>query len=551
MMSDQSDSMDASTPDSQSQSGDDVFGASNGQETAPANVAMECVNNSECANCGAPPSLVDGTDGVQETPHFAKERRRRLSGWMPRSKDLQESTTKSGYGWTKTKCSSCANKSSCPHVLRAPTVIAMVGLPARGKTYISKKLTRYLNWIGVTTKVFNVGEYRRAKTDKYRNHEFFKPENKEAQELRSQVAMLAMEDAAKYLEEGGGEVAVVDATNTTRSRRAILVKMFTVDRNFKLFFVESVCDEPSIIEANILEVKVCSPDYLGMDKNTALEDFLKRIEHYKQEYEALDYRFDKDISFIQIFNQGERFIVNRLAGHLQSRVVYYLMNIHVLPRTIYLTRHGESVMNLQGRIGGNSELSDHGHRYAEELGRFVQNENIPNLKVWTSELVRTIQTGRFIDAPKEHWKALNEIDAGICEGMTYEEIQETYPQDFADRDQDKYHYRYPSGESYQDLVARLEPVILELERQENVMVICHQAVLRCLLAYFQDKSADNLPYLKVPLHTVIKLTPVAYGCRVEFVALDIPAVNTHRDRPVNVTRSRSTCEALETVPNHE
>ena len=42
-----------------------------------------------------------------------------------------------------------------------PHVICMVGLPARGKTYISKKLTRYLNWIGVTTRVFNVGDYRR------------------------------------------------------------------------------------------------------------------------------------------------------------------------------------------------------------------------------------------------------------------------------------------------------------------------------------------------------------------------------------------------------
>ncbi len=30
-------------------------------------------------------------------------------------------------------------------------MIVMVGLPARGKTYISKKLTRYLNWIGVPT----------------------------------------------------------------------------------------------------------------------------------------------------------------------------------------------------------------------------------------------------------------------------------------------------------------------------------------------------------------------------------------------------------------
>lgn len=52
---------------------------------------------------------------------------------------------------------------------------------------------------------------------------------------------------------------------------------------------------------------------------------------------------------------------------------------------------------------------------------------------------------------------------------------------------------------------------MELERQENVLVICHQAVLRCLLAYFLDKSAEEMPYLKCPLHTVLKLTPVAYG----------------------------------------
>lgn len=46
-------------------------------------------------------------------------------------------------------------------------------------------------------------------------------------------------------------------------------------------------------------------------------------------------------------------------------------------------------------------------------------------------------------------------------------------------------------QSYQDLVQRLEPVIMELERQGNVLVICHQAVMRCLLAYFLDKSAGE------------------------------------------------------------
>lgn len=46
-------------------------------------------------------------------------------------------------------------------------------------------------------------------------------------------------------------------------------------------------------------------------------------------------------------------------------------------------------------------------------------------------------------------------------------------------------------QSYEDLVQRLEPVIMELERQENVLVICHQAVMRCLLAYFLDKTAGQ------------------------------------------------------------
>lgn len=41
---------------------------------------------------------------------------------------------------------------TAPKIVNAPVVIVMVGLPARGKSYISRKLARYLNWIGVSTK---------------------------------------------------------------------------------------------------------------------------------------------------------------------------------------------------------------------------------------------------------------------------------------------------------------------------------------------------------------------------------------------------------------
>lgn len=80
---------------------------------------------------------------------------------------------------------------------------------------------------------------------------------------------------------------------------------------------------------------------------------------------------------------------------------------------------------------------------------------------------------------------------GTCEEMTYEQIQAKYPEEFKARDQNKFAYRYPRGESYEDLVVRLEPVMMELERQGNVLVVSHQAVLRCVLAYFLDKSAGT------------------------------------------------------------
>ena len=148
---------------------------------------------------------------------------------------------------------------------------------------------------------------------------------------------------------------------------------------------------------------------------------------------------------------------------------------------------------------------------------------------------------------------MNEIDSGVCDDLTYEEIKSRWPTDFESRDVDKFRYRYPRGESYEDLVARLEPVIMELERRDCVLVIGHQAVnryyslsvgdgiklfhiclvfcFRCLLGYFLEVPEEDLPWQDVPLHTVIKLTPKAYGCGVEYIDLDVPCVSTHRGKP--------------------
>merc|ERR1712176_1174245 len=77
-------------------------------------------------------------------------------------------------------------------------------------------------------------------------------------------------------------------------------------------------------------------------------------------------------------------------------------------------------------------------------------------------------------------------------------------------------YRYPQGESYKDVIKRLEPVIFELERATKpVLVIAHQAVLRCLYGYFIDSPLEEVPHITIDLHTVYKLTPTDYSTEVD------------------------------------
>lgn len=74
-------------------------------------------------------------------------------------------------------------------------VIVMVGLPARGKSYITKKLARYLNWLQLDTKIFNVGERRRAVTTHVVNpSDDVKPANSSSPPLHVRLPTSNIED---------------------------------------------------------------------------------------------------------------------------------------------------------------------------------------------------------------------------------------------------------------------------------------------------------------------------------------------------------------------
>lgn len=52
-------------------------------------------------------------------------------------------------------------------------------------------------------------------------------------------------------------------------------------------------------------------------------------------------------------------------------------------------------------------------QFAKHLAQFISDQNIKDLKVWTSQMKRTIQTAEALSVPYEQWKVLNEIDAVI------------------------------------------------------------------------------------------------------------------------------------------
>ncbi|XP_051131505.1 6-phosphofructo-2-kinase/fructose-2,6-bisphosphatase-like isoform X3 [Andrographis paniculata] len=386
--------------------------------------------------------------------------------------------------------------------------IVLVGLPARGKTFTAAKLTRYLRWLGHDTKHFNVGKYRRLKhgVNQVLTADFFRGDNPEGLEARNEVAALAMEDMIAWMHERG-QVGIFDATNSTRNRRNMLMKM--AEGKCKIIFLETICNDRKIIERNIRLKVQQSPDYAEEpDFEAGYNDFKSRLENYEKVYEPVE-----EGSYIKMIDMvsghGGQIQVNNISGYLPGRIVFFLVNTHLTPRPILLTRHGESLDNVRGRIGGDSVISDTGVVYSKKLANFIEKrlKNERAASIWTSTLQRTILTASpIVGFPKIQWRALDEINAGVCDGMTYEEIKKNMPEEYESRKKDKLRYRYPRGESYLDVIQRLEPVIIELERQRApVVVISHQAVLRALYAYFADRPLKEIPHIEMPLHTIIEI----------------------------------------------
>ncbi|KAI8081720.1 6-phosphofructo-2-kinase-domain-containing protein [Halteromyces radiatus] len=460
--------------------------------------------------------------------------------------------------------------------LDSKLAIIMVGLPARGKSYIVKKLRRYLNWLQYETRVFNVGNTRRDQrtADMDQSASFFDPDNKDMKRMRDELAMNVLEQLIDWLKSGHrSSVAIHDATNSTIDRRKLLIDRLRKEPSIKILLMESVCTDQKVLERNF-RLKLLGPDYKDKDPCKALADFRSRVANYERAYEPLgDWEEERDLQYCKMINVGKKVVAYNISGYLAGQCIFYLMNFNLSERQIFVTRHGQSTDNLEDRIGGDASLTPLGRKFGKALEKFIgeqrksfaidlakskyeqeqkwesygldsldltdgskdkdketthdiinsQAEAISSSQftIWTSMLKRSTETAETFnveDYDIKHIRFLNEINSGDRERMTYEEIKQQYPDEFKARQENKLYYRYPGmgGESYIDVIHRLQPLIIELERMtQSCLIITHRVVLRIILGYLLDWSREEMPHMLVPLHTVYELRPKPYGSQLK------------------------------------
>lgn len=432
-------------------------------------------------------------------------------------------------------------------------VVLMIGLPARGKTFIARKLLRYLQFFhAVNVRIFNKADYRRRRFGHSLDADWFGADNEEGVRARHECAKAALDDLIAWMRAGNdGRVAILDGTHSTLAKREYALSRLQ-ELECKVIMIESVCQDTTVVEANIQSCGQRSTDYADKSREDSICDFRRRVAKYESTYEPIDGPttggVEKKRSWMKIID-AKRFVVNNISGYKPSRIVQFVSNLHMQPHVFYLTRHGQSEYNVLHKIGGDSGLSENGDRFARDLATFCETdvcrdidelyggprEKVLPARLWTSTLRRTRETAKYIAHPKisiknddddgvvewvqlrpRHWSNLDEIFAGACDGFTYDEIKKHYPEEYERRQKNKLAYRYPRGESYLDITHRLDPMILEMERhKEPLLVIAHQGVLRLIYAYYMGLPRERAPYVSLPIHTVIKLTPLVYETREE------------------------------------
>lgn len=375
-------------------------------------------------------------------------------------------------------------------------IIAMVGLPGRGKSTIAKRLLHGLNYEGIKTKIFNNGDVRRQLLgDVSTEPDFYNPDNGFGREARELICRKNLENALDWLR-GEGDIAILDATNVSRKRRKFLEEN---SAGIPILFVECVNEDPLLLNACIRR-KADLPEYASYTREEAIKSFMKRIEYYESIYEHLD----DEKYWICVDSTANRILSEKAFESCPYYAAIREILVNRWVKNLYLARHGQTEFNVQGRIGGDPPLTGKGREQARLLSEYMKDKQID--WVFTSTRLRSHETASPVleTHPQAKVMAMREFDeiwAGDCENMLYSEIREKRPDITAGRNADKYGYAYPNGESYAILQERVRRGLrraLFLAGDSSILIIGHQAINRILISLLLRQRTEDIPYMYIP-----------------------------------------------------
>ncbi len=374
--------------------------------------------------------------------------------------------------------------------------VAMVGLPARGKSTLVRRIKEGLEGEGVKAGIFNNGDVRRSMMGpETTDPEFYSPGNQFGLMARDLIARRNMEMARDFLA-GDGVVAILDATNASRARRQNIEEFLT---DYPVLFIECVNEDKFLQDAFILR-KIRLPEYQGHEKQDALENFQKRISYYENVYSPVG----EERYWMRVDATANKILAERPCDGSPYYPALRDIVTSIWVRELYLARHGQTEFNVEGRIGGDPNLTPKGMAQAKALADYLKGKEIPH--IFTSTRQRSHQTAMPVLATRAEatHTALEEFDelwAGDCENMLYSEIAENMPDVTKGRHADKYGYRYPNGESYADLRGRVSQGLRRaffLASNKPLMIVGHQAINRMILSIFLMQRTEDIPYIYIP-----------------------------------------------------
>ncbi len=173
------------------------------------------------------------------------------------------------------------------------------------------------------------------------------------------------------------------------------------------------------------------------------------------------------------------------------------------PTRLYLVRHGELVTSKEWRYVGQMdvELNETGKKQIQNLFSRLSSEQIE--MIFSSDLTRTIESaeiiGNKLEIINEPISELREINLGVWEGLTLEEIEESFPEDLVKRSEDIKDFRIINGESFSDVKKRVIPKlkdIIEGNVSKRILVIAHGGVNRIIIADALGLDINNIPRLE-------------------------------------------------------